>query len=142
MKKDNTLLTILLCLLVVLLLLIIFIFLPQQERKKIAPIAKKENKNIVLQEVNFYQIKDGKLPQPKDFLDTKITGTLTYQNAIQIARDYFNEKSYENALFWSYRAYQIESSSKEAWTLYAKSLRKLGYKKEALEILKYYQEHH
>lgn len=142
MKKDNTLLTILLCLLVVLLLLIIFIFLPQQERKKIAPIAKKENKNIVLQEVNFYQIKDGKLPQPKDFLDTKITGTLTYQNAIQIARDYFNEKSYESALFWAYRAYQIESSSKEAWTLYAKSLRKLGYKKEALEILKYYQEHH
>lgn len=142
MKKDNTLLTILLCLLVVLLLLIIFIFLPQQERKKIALIAKKENKNIVLQEVNFYQIKDGKLPQPKDFLDTKITGTLTYQNAIQIARDYFNEKSYESALFWSYRAYQIESSSKEAWTLYAKSLRKLGYKKEALEILKYYQEHY
>lgn len=142
MKKDNFLLSILFCLLVVLLLLIIFIFLPQQERKKITPIAKKENKNIVFQEVNFYQIKNGKLPQPKGFLDSKIIGTLTYQNAIQIARDYFNEKSYENAIIWSYRAYQIETASREVWILYAESLKKMGYKKEAIEILNYYQEHY
>lgn len=88
-----------------------------------------------------YIITNGKLPTPKGFFDYKVSGTLTYQNAMQIANNKFEKQDYESSIIWAYRAYKIAPKNKDAWILYAKNLNEMGYKKQAIEILKYYKKH-
>ncbi|WP_104697017.1 MULTISPECIES: hypothetical protein [unclassified Helicobacter] len=88
-----------------------------------------------------YVIKNGKLPPPKDYTDSKIAGSLTYAHSMQIAKDLYRQKNFQQSLVWSYRAQEIAPFDKEAWILYAKNLRELGYKRESLNILQYYRVH-
>ncbi len=98
-------------------------------------------KNPILPSITtkHYQMIQGKLPPPKNLSDSKITGSLSFDHAMKIAQDYYQNQSYEESLLWAYRAYLIRPLDKEAWILYARSLAALGYKNEAYEILQYYK---
>ena len=87
---------------------------------------------------NFF-IRDKKLPLPPRYEGGSISGTLTYKNALEIAKDYYERGAYKEALLWAYRADQRSFLDKDTWILYAKSLHHLGYKTEALAVLRAYQ---
>ncbi|CBG40685.1 tetratricopeptide repeat protein [Helicobacter mustelae] len=89
-----------------------------------------------------YVLREGKLPMPRGFLDSKVAGALSFESALRIAEEKYKEKNYESALIWAYRAYEFAPEEKDVWILYAKILHAMGYKSQALEILTYYKKHH
>jgi len=59
----------------------------------------------------------------------------TYDNAIKIAKIYFERKNYQKAVEWSKKANKIEPEKYESWYIFAKSLIKLGKVNKAKKVL-------
>ncbi|PAF41166.1 hypothetical protein [Helicobacter sp. 11S03491-1] len=74
------------------------------------------------------------IPKPTFYMGT-ILGTLTYNHALKIAKDYYENQSYENAMIWAYRANQINHKDLKSWVVYTQSLSKIGRQKEAQELM-------
>lgn len=143
-SSEINLLLILLGLLIFFFVLCIFLFhMPQKQNldQKVMDTKLIKSKSLEIKKEDYYQIKNGKLPLPKDYNESKITGSLTYDHAMQIAKSFYEQKNFQKSLLWSYRAYEIAPYDKEAWILYTKSLRDLGYRQEAINILQYYKAH-
>ena len=62
----------------------------------------------------------------------------TYSIALKIAKLFFKQKKYKDALAWSKKANNINSREEEAWLIYAKSEYALGHEKRAKAVLKIY----
>lgn len=60
------------------------------------------------------------MPAP-DESESVITGSLTYGNAIAIARQSLLERDFTRARIWIYRAYTITPNVQEVWSLYWQS---------------------
>lgn len=64
------------------------------------------------------------------------------ETALKLASLYFSKKDYANALKWSLRANDLDSSRAQTWQIYAKSLEKLGRRDEAKRVLRLYKEYY
>ncbi len=124
---------------ILLLLIIFYIFktnynLQKKPQKQLLSLHKEQVKTLTP-----FQIENAKLPLPKIFNSGSFSGTLTYQNAILIAREYYDKKEYQDALVWAQRADSVSYLDPEVWMLYALCLYKLGYKTQAYNTLKTYK---
>lgn len=62
----------------------------------------------------------------------------TYSIALKIAKLFYKQKKYKEAVIWSKKANNIDSRAEEAWLVYAKGEYALGHEKRAKGILKVY----
>lgn len=127
---------VLIALLILLVLVALYAFKPSNNPPQKKPLLSMQKQ---LKTLPSFKIKNAKLPLPKIFNSGSFSGTLTYQNAILIAREYYDKKEYQDALVWAQRADSVSYLDSEAWMLYALCLHKLGYKLEAYATLKAYQ---
>jgi len=58
-----------------------------------------------------------------------------YEQAIKIAKIYFNKHDYNKSIEWSKKANKIEPEKSESWLLFAKNLVKLNKKQKAKNVL-------
>jgi predicted Zn-dependent protease len=65
----------------------------------------------------------------------------SYQSAIDIAKFYFNEKNYKQAVTWSVKASKKDPRESDPWIIYAKSKAHLGKTDVAKKALKIYLKH-
>ncbi len=61
--------------------------------------------------------------------------------ALQIAKLYYRQKSYRQALVWAKRANRLDRENEDAWILYAQALKELGKLKEAKKVLRIFLEY-
>lgn len=127
---------VLITLLILLVLVALYAFKPSNNPPQKKPLLSMQKQ---VKTLPSFKIKNAKLPLPKIFNSGSFSGTLTYQNAILIAREYYDKKEYQDALVWAQRADSVSYLDSEAWMLYALCLHKLGYKLEAYATLKAYQ---
>ncbi len=135
--KTKSLWLILIFLLIILALTLVYAL----KRETPKPIYKPQALTMPQDEkiLKNFQIKNAKLPLPKQFISGAIRGAITYQNAIHIARDYFERGEYASALRWAQKADSLSHLDKQAWLLYAQSLHALGYQSEARAVLASYK---
>jgi tetratricopeptide (TPR) repeat protein len=65
----------------------------------------------------------------------------SYETCMGLAKKYYDDGNYEEALKWAKNANIQDNKKAESWILSAKALYKLGKKKEALKILRIYEEY-
>jgi len=65
----------------------------------------------------------------------------SYQSAIDIAKFYFDEKNYKQAVIWSVKASKKDPKQSQPWIIYAKSKAHLGKTKVAKKALSIYLKH-
>lgn len=58
--------------------------------------------------------------------------------ALMLAEEYYHNKDYKNALKWSIRANNLNSTNERSWIIFAKSLAKNGSIQKAIDTLKAY----
>lgn len=58
-----------------------------------------------------------------------------YKTALNLAHLYLIDKKYEEALFWSLKANELEKKDKDSWIIFAKAKFALGQKDEAKRAL-------
>jgi len=59
-------------------------------------------------------------------------------DALFLARYYYEKKQYKQSLKWSLETNKIDSNTEESWLLFAKAKAKLGERMEAIRILQTY----
>jgi tetratricopeptide (TPR) repeat protein len=59
-------------------------------------------------------------------------------DALFLARFYYDKKQYKEALKWSLETNKLDSDIEESWLLFAQSKAKLGQRKEAIRVLQAY----
>lgn len=74
------------------------------------------------------------MQKPSMYSDN-ISGTLTYNNAIKIAQEYYDKQNYHQAMIWAYRANQMDKKDMKSWIIYTQSLFNLGEKQKAIDLL-------
>jgi predicted Zn-dependent protease len=65
----------------------------------------------------------------------------SYQSAIDVAKFYFDEKNYKQAVTWSVKASKKDPKQSQPWIIYAKSKAYLGKTKVAKKALSIYLKH-
>jgi len=66
----------------------------------------------------------------------------SFQTCISIAKKYFEQKDYENALKWAKYANIQNKKNALSWIITAKILYKMGKKQEAIKLLKIYNSYY
>lgn len=61
-----------------------------------------------------------------------------YDSALMLAKYFYFNKDYENAILWSLEANDFDKNKKNAWEIFIKSKLKQGKEAEALRALKEY----
>lgn len=143
MKNLKILIATLCCLVLILILLAGYVFIYPISHHSTPKITKntlpKQPESSQEKPLLNLQIKDNKLPLQKIFDVGTFGGTLTYQNAISIAKSYYEKGDYQDSLVWAYRADRVSNLDINAWLIYALSLYKLGYPAEAIALLDAYR---
>jgi tetratricopeptide (TPR) repeat protein len=89
----------------------------------------KNNKILNTNKTNkIFQIKSETLP--------------SYETCMALAKKYYKEGNYNDALKWAKNANIQDNKKPESWIISAKSLFKLGKKQQALKILNIYYNYH
>ena len=63
---------------------------------------------------------------------------ISFLKAIQLAKTYYDNEDYKNAIKWCKIASNIDNEDERVWKYYALSLEKIGQKQKAIKILKTY----
>jgi tetratricopeptide (TPR) repeat protein len=84
------------------------------------------------------QINDAKSDRIVKEIEKRFPDTQGYDDAIYLARYYYEKHKYAKAEHWAMQANTIDSSQEESWLLYAKSKAKQGHRVSALRILQAY----
>ena len=125
---------------------------PEIKKLTLYPIFPEINmskKPIVKEKVktNKPQKKEKKQPKPeikiiiktqKQTLESLINAyniSPDYDQAIKIAKIYFDKKNYQKTIEWSKKANKFKPEDSQSWLLFAKSLIQLGKEKKAKEVL-------
>ncbi len=101
------------------------------------PKAKPEQKQKVASHSSASQVVLAKEPSASQ-LEKLFVERHSYDLAIQLARNYYNDGKYKKALAWAKKANALDREQEEAWILYAKSLKKMGEDEKAYQILRVY----
>ncbi len=59
-------------------------------------------------------------------------------DALFLARYYYDKKQYKKALTWALEANKLDSNTEESWLVFAKAKARLGARKEAIRVLQAY----
>ncbi|EOX7446316.1 CDC27 family protein [Campylobacter coli] len=62
----------------------------------------------------------------------------SYQKAMNLATQYYENKDYEKSIFWSLKANDIDRKNSDSWVLFAKAKQALGKDEEAKQALDTY----
>ncbi|HEH4450554.1 TPA: transformation system protein [Campylobacter coli] len=62
----------------------------------------------------------------------------SYQKAMSLATQYYENKDYEKSIFWSLKANDIDRKNSDSWVLFAKAKQALGKDEEAKQALDTY----
>jgi len=84
------------------------------------------------------QTKNLNKPQPKSSSILQVESLPPYNNCIQLANKYLNEKKYNLALKWAKNANIQNKTLPDSWIVSAKALFYSGKKERAIEILRIY----
>ncbi len=104
--------------------------------EKIAAIKEElEKKEVPKIQISSYIISAKSLEQ--SFLKDE-----NIETALKLASLYLSKKDYENAIKWSLKANDMDSSRVQTWQIYAKSLERLGKKDEAKKVMRLYKEYY
>jgi len=66
----------------------------------------------------------------------------SFDTCIHLAKKYFDEKDYENALKWAKLANTQDKKNPISWIISAKALYKMGKKEKAIKLLKIYNSYY
>lgn len=75
-------------------------------------------------------------------LEREFKQNASLKTALLLARLHFENKDYENALFYSHKANELDKKETSTWLIYAKSKFALGKKEEAKRILQGFMRHY
>lgn len=97
------------------------------------------NSNIIIKEsvVKNSQNKNIKSSDINELLNN-YNDTRSIYFALELSKQYYLVKDYDNSRKWSIIANQIDKSNEESWILFAKASYKLGQKEQALNALTNY----
>jgi len=84
------------------------------------------------------QVTDAKSRQVVKEIEARFPETQDYDDAIYLAKYYYEKHRYAQAETWAMRANSIDSSQEESWLLYGKAKAKQGHRAAALRILQAY----
>lgn len=59
-------------------------------------------------------------------------------DSLFLAKSYFNRGEYKKAEYWALQTNKVDDGLEESWLLFAKSRLKLGYKQDAIKVLRSY----
>ena len=62
----------------------------------------------------------------------------SYDKALEIAKLYFDQKEYDKSLAWAKKANALNKTDPKAWIVSAKSLEKMGKRREAVKLLQFF----
>ncbi|WP_024790886.1 MULTISPECIES: CDC27 family protein [unclassified Lebetimonas] len=94
-----------------------------------------EAKKKIKKEVNNTKI----IKSKKELLN--ISTLPSFETCITLAKNYYKNGDYENALKWAKNANLQNKNKPESWIIVAKSLYKLNQKQKAIKILKIYYDY-
>ncbi len=73
-------------------------------------------------------------------MEARFKNTHDKDDALFLARYYYDAKKYSKALQWALETNKLDSEIEESWILFGKSKAKLGSRKEAIRVLQAYIE--
>jgi len=92
------------------------------------PVIKKKSLNIIkVSNSNAY----------KD-VENRFRRSHNVNDSIFLTNIYYKRKNYKKAIYWAKQTNKIDNNIEETWLIFAKSKVKLGYKNEAIRVLKAY----
>jgi len=106
----------------------------EEKQMAVKNIAKTEEK---IQKITFVNISHSDVNLK--LLEEKFSAHESYDIAIRIANEYYDQKEYKKSLFWAKKANHLNRKKRQSWILYARSLYALGDTEKAIKILKLYK---
>ncbi len=71
-------------------------------------------------------------------IEARFPTTRDYEDAMYLAKYYYEKKNYRKAEYWALQANTIDSSKEESWLIFGKSKAKQGRRVDALRVLQAY----
>ncbi|ECO5693740.1 transformation system protein [Campylobacter jejuni] len=62
----------------------------------------------------------------------------SYEKALNLAKKYFDIKTYQKTIFWALKANELDKQKQDSWLIFAQAKRALGEEKEAQSALDAY----
>lgn len=59
-------------------------------------------------------------------------------DSLFLAKSYFNRGEYKKAEYWALQTNKVDNNIEESWLIFAQSREKLGYKQDAIKVLRSY----
>jgi tetratricopeptide (TPR) repeat protein len=84
------------------------------------------------------KVSDAKSTQIVKEIEARFPDTRDYDDAIYLAKYYYDKHRYRKAENWAMQANTIDSTQEESWIIYAKAKAKQGHRAAALRILQAY----
>jgi len=71
-------------------------------------------------------------------IEKRFSSTQNKDDALFLARYYYDKKQYKKALRWSLETNKLDSNIEESWLLFGKAKAKLGQRMDAIRVLQSY----
>lgn len=83
-------------------------------------------------------IKSSEVKLSIDDLKDKFEKTQDLSYALEISKEYFNKKQYQNAIKWALVVNNLDTDNEESWIIFAKSKYRINQKQDAIKVLEVY----
>jgi len=105
-------------------------------------VSDREGKTVTTREVSTSRVKlevsELKSKEVVRQIEERFRVTRDYDDAIYLAKYYYNKRQYKKAEYWAMQANTIDSTQEESWMIFGRAKAKRGLRADALKVLQAY----